>query len=114
MTGTGTGRSGLPSSRSPSPPPSLLRRLRHYLTDFVALGYLAVCAGLLGWLLFLFLDPDADIGFAPVVPAFATAPASFVWFLLPDSTVLLFVALAFGALVNATVIGWCSRTLRRR
>ncbi|MGW2516151.1 SCO4225 family membrane protein [Streptomyces sp. NPDC001617] len=46
-----------------------------------------------------------------------TAPASLVFLLLPDvlsdNMVMFVTAVAIGAEVNAAVIGWCARTLRR-
>lgn len=107
MTGTGTGRSGLP------PSPSLPRRLRHYLGDVVALGYLALCAVLLAWALVVSLTDSSDESMAGVIPLLATAPVSFVLLVLPDGVAMIVVAVALGALVNALIIGWCSRALRR-
>ncbi|MFJ6085691.1 SCO4225 family membrane protein [Streptomyces sp. NPDC092369] len=101
MTGTGTGRSGL------------ARRLRHYLTDVVALGYLVVCAGLLVWAFVVSVNDSSDESMAGVIPLLATAPVSFVLLVLPDGAAMIVVAVALGALVNAVIIGWCSRALRR-
>ncbi|MCT9075138.1 SCO4225 family membrane protein [Streptomyces fulvoviolaceus] len=88
-------------------------RLRHALTDVVALVYLAVCAVLLVWALVVTATDSSDESMAGVIPLLATAPFSLVFLALPDGAVMFVVAVAFGALVNATVIGWCSRALRR-
>ncbi|MFI6933786.1 SCO4225 family membrane protein [Streptomyces sp. NPDC050287] len=101
MTGTESGR--------PFP-----RRLRRALGDVVALVYLAVCAVLLGWALVVTLADSSDESMAGVIPLLATAPASLVLLALPDGVAMFVVAVVFGALVNATVIGWCARALRRR
>lgn len=92
---------------------SLSRRLRHALGDIFALVYLAVCAALLVWALVVSATDSTDESMAGVIPILATAPASLVLFALPDGTAMIVVAVAFGALVNATVIGLCARALRR-
>ncbi|ANS66685.1 hypothetical protein SLINC_4461 [Streptomyces lincolnensis] len=102
MTGTKSGRSLR----------RLRIRLRHALTDVVALIYLALCAVLLGWALVVSLTDDSGESMAAVVPLLATAPASLVVLALPDGAAPLILAIVFGALANATVIGWCSHTLR--
>ncbi|SES44899.1 hypothetical protein SAMN04487983_105642 [Streptomyces sp. yr375] len=95
------------------PPTRPLTWLRHALTDVVALVYLAGCAVLLGWALVVSVADDSGESMAGVIPLFATLPASFVLAVLPDGTAMFVVAVAVGALVNAMVIGWCARTLRR-
>ncbi|MEV1065204.1 hypothetical protein [Streptomyces sp. NPDC050263] len=90
-----------------------MTRLRQTLGNVFALGYLAICAGLLGWALVVAVVDDSGESMAGVVPLLATAPASLVVLALPDHYTMLVVAVAFGALVNATVIGWCARALRR-
>lgn len=92
---------------------SLPRRLRHALGDVVALAYLAVCAGLLVWTLVVTVTDDSGESMAGVIPVLATAPASLVFLVLPDGAAMLVVAVVLGALVNASVIGWCARALRR-
>ncbi|WP_133912663.1 SCO4225 family membrane protein [Streptomyces sp. NBC_00582] len=87
-------------------------RLRHALTDVFALAYLALCAGLLVWALVVTALDDSGESMAGVVPLLATAPASLVLLALPDHVSMIVLAIAFGALVNATVIGWCARALR--
>lgn len=88
-------------------------RLRHALTDVVALVYLAVCAVLLVWALVVTAADSSDESMAGVIPLLATAPAGFVFLALPDGAAMFVVAVVLGALVNATVIGWCARSLRR-
>ncbi|MEV5932254.1 SCO4225 family membrane protein [Streptomyces sp. NPDC093250] len=92
---------------------SLPRRLRHALCDIAALVYLGLCAALLIWALAVSAGETEDASLAGVIPLLATAPVSFVLILLPDSPVMFVLAVVVGALVNATVIGWCSRALRR-
>ncbi|MFI7504414.1 SCO4225 family membrane protein [Streptomyces sp. NPDC049687] len=93
---------------------TLAGRLRHALTDVVALAYLAVCAGLLTWALVMSAVDDSGESMAGVVPLLATAPASLVLIFLPDHLSMTLLAIVFGALFNATIIGWCSRALRGR
>ncbi|MFE2295049.1 SCO4225 family membrane protein [Streptomyces sp. NPDC059452] len=54
---------------------------------------------------------------AAVIPFLATAPVSFLFLVLPDNGVVfaiaIAIAIAVGAAVNATIIGWCTRTPRR-
>ncbi|MFD5269145.1 SCO4225 family membrane protein [Streptomyces sp. NPDC058335] len=101
-TGTGSG-TGQPFSR----------RLRHVLGDAVALAYLAVCAALLVWAIVVSAVDDSGESMAAVIPLLATAPGSLLFLVLPDSGAMLLLAVVLGALINATVIGWCSRALRR-
>lgn len=104
MTGTtsGSGRTAFP------------RRLGHLLRDIFALVYLAACAGLLVWALVVSAVDTSDESMAGVIPVFATAPTSLVPLLtLPEGAAWFIVSVVLGALVNAAVIGWCARALRR-
>ncbi|MFD8061271.1 SCO4225 family membrane protein [Streptomyces cyaneofuscatus] len=56
---------------------------------------------------------DSDESMAGVIPFLATAPVSFVFLMLPANGVVFVIAIVVGAAVNATVIGWCARALRR-
>ncbi|MER5429821.1 hypothetical protein [Streptomyces sp. NPDC002588] len=87
-------------------------RLRHALTDVFALAYLAVCAALLIWALVVTATDDSGESMAGVIPLLATAPASLILLFLPDHVTMTVAAIAFGALCNAAVIGWCARMLR--
>ncbi|MCX5559247.1 SCO4225 family membrane protein [Streptomyces sp. NBC_00038] len=100
MTGTDSGR-------------TIPRRLRHALGEVAALVYLAACAALLVWALVVNARDSSDESMAGIVPLLATAPGSFVLFVLPDGAAMGILAVVIGALVNATVIGWCARALRR-
>ncbi|WP_340376482.1 hypothetical protein U5640_16110 [Streptomyces sp. SS7] len=93
-------------------PDTVTGRLRHALTDVLALAYLAVCAALLIWALAVTALDDSGESMAGVIPLLATAPASLVLLVLPDHVSMIVLAIVCGALVNATVIGWCSRALR--
>lgn len=55
--------------------------------------------------------PDASM--AGVWPMFATAPVSLVLILLPGETLPIVAGIVVGGLVNAFVLGWCARVLRR-
>ncbi len=93
---------------------TLLGRLRHLYGDVFALLYLAVCAGLTVWAFAVSAGENEDASFAGVIPVLATAPASLVLLALPGGGIASFLlAVVVGALVNAAVIGWCSRRLRR-
>ncbi|MEU2281843.1 hypothetical protein ABZ614_07835 [Streptomyces sp. NPDC013178] len=92
---------------------SLARSVRHALGDVVARVYLAVCAALLVWALVVTVGDDSGESMAGVIPLLATAPASLVLLVLPDHYAMFVVAVVVGALVNAAVIGWCARALRR-
>ncbi|MET7567770.1 hypothetical protein ABZT04_04610 [Streptomyces sp. NPDC005492] len=100
MTGTDPGR-----------PP--LHRLGRTLRNPFALAYLLICAALLIWALAVTLTDDSGESMAGVIPVLATAPGSLVFLVLPDNAAVLVVAIAIGALVNASVIGWCARALSR-
>ncbi|MET7484080.1 hypothetical protein [Streptomyces sp. NPDC005538] len=100
MTGTDPGR-----------PP--LHRLGLVLRNPFALAYLLICAALLIWALAVTLTDDSGESMAGVIPVLATAPASLVFLVLPDGAPMLIVAIVIGALVNASVIGWCALALSR-
>ncbi|MFD9434821.1 SCO4225 family membrane protein [Streptomyces sp. NPDC060002] len=108
MTGTGSGRTFPRRLRH-----RLRRGLGHALGDVFARVYLALCAVLLVWATVVTVGDSSDESMAGVIPLLATAPASFVLIVLPDGVTMFVVAVVFGALVNATVIGWCARALRR-
>ncbi|MGW2511850.1 SCO4225 family membrane protein [Streptomyces scopuliridis] len=95
---------------------SVPRRLRDHI-GVVGLVYLGVCAVLLVWALVVTIGAGSDESMAGVIPLLATAPASLVLLVLPDSDVMPIVmpviAIALGAAVNTAIIGWCTRTLRR-
>lgn len=91
----------------------LPHRLRHALGDTAARLYLAVCAAALVWALVVTATDSSDESMAGVIPLLATAPVSLVLLALPDHPATLVVAVVLGALVNAMVIGWCARALRR-
>ncbi|GAB2947320.1 hypothetical protein GCM10023080_002460 [Streptomyces pseudoechinosporeus] len=99
MTDTGSGR-------------SVARRLRDAV-GVVGLVYLVVCAVLLVWALVVTAGDSSGESMAGVIPLLATAPASLVLLVLPDGAVMLVAAVVLGALVNAAIIGWCARALRR-
>lgn len=99
MTGTASGR-------------SVPRRLREAV-GVVGLVYLVVCAVLLGWALVVTAGDGSGESMAGVIPLLATAPASLVLLVLPGGAVLFVAAVVLGALVNALIIGWCARALRR-
>ncbi|MCC5032515.1 hypothetical protein DMH02_004420 [Streptomyces sp. WAC 00631] len=99
MTGTASGR-------------SVLHRLRGAF-GVVGLAYLALCIGLLVWAIVVSATDDSGESMAGVIPIFAAAPGSLVLLVLPESAVMLVAAILFGALVNAAIIGWCTRALRR-
>lgn len=89
-----------------------LRRLRDHL-GVVGLVYLAVCVVLLVWALMATEADSSGESMAGVIPLLATAPASLVYLVLPDNNVMFISAVALGAEVNAEIIGWCTRALRR-
>ncbi|MEU9669264.1 hypothetical protein AB0E25_27450 [Streptomyces bobili] len=89
---------------------SILRGVRRALGNLAARVYLTACALLLGWAL---LAASGE-SMAAVIPLFATIPTSLVLLLvLPEGTTMFLLSIALGALINAVVIGWCVRTLRR-
>ncbi|MFF3174287.1 SCO4225 family membrane protein [Streptomyces sp. NPDC057900] len=91
---------------------SVPRRLRDHF-GVVGLVYLGLCAVLLAWALVVTAVDSSDESMAGVIPALATAPGSLVFLVLPDNAVMFIAAIVFGAAVNAAVIGWCTRALRR-
>lgn len=88
------------------------RRLRDHF-GAVGLVYLGVCAALLVWALVVTAVDSSDESMAGVIPILATAPASLVFLVLPEGNVMFIIAVALGAGVNAAIIGWCTRALRR-
>lgn len=46
-------------------------------------------------------------------PLLATAPTSLLLLTLPGGSATLVAPIVLGALLNAVLIGWCARTLRR-
>ncbi|MEU2447669.1 hypothetical protein ABZ588_29715 [Streptomyces althioticus] len=87
----------------------LLRRL---YGDAFALVYLGVCAALTVWAFAASAGENEDASLAGVVPVLATAPVSVAALALPGGRPAFVLAVAAGALVNATLITWCSRRLR--
>ncbi|WP_367318328.1 SCO4225 family membrane protein [Streptomyces sp. HUAS ZL42] len=92
---------------------SFTRSLRRTHSEVAVLVYLAICAVLLVWALVVTVSDDSGESMAGVIPLLATAPASLVLLALPDDPVWFITAVAIGAEVNAAVIGWCARALRR-
>lgn len=70
-------------------------------------------AALLVWAFAVTVSDSSGESMAGVIPLLATAPTSLVFLWLPDHPAMLVAAVLFGALVNAAVIGWCARALRR-
>ncbi|MFE9926397.1 SCO4225 family membrane protein [Streptomyces sp. NPDC005774] len=108
---TDSGRSARPGR----PVGSLFHWLRRvFFGDVLALVYLGLCAALLVWAITVaVVGAGEDASFAGVIPLLATAPVSLVLFGLPGGAMTFIGAVAGGALVNAAVICWCARTLRR-
>ncbi len=96
-----------------APDRSFGSRLRYVLGDVAALVYLAFIAALVIWVYVDSAGEHEDASFAGVIPLLATAPASVLVLLPPEFPGMFVVAVTVGALVNAVVIGWCSRRLRR-
>ncbi|WP_030543531.1 SCO4225 family membrane protein [Streptomyces albus] len=94
---------------------SVPRPLRGAVHAFglVGLAYLALCAALVVWAFVVSVTDDTGESMAAVIPILATAPGSLVMTFLPESAAMLVVAILFGALANAAIIGWCTRVLRR-
>ncbi|MFI0779373.1 SCO4225 family membrane protein [Streptomyces sp. NPDC021212] len=90
-----------------------VHRLRHAFGEVVARVYLAVCTVLLAWALVVTVSDGSGESMAGVIPLLATASASLVLLVLPDHDAMFVAAVTVGALVNAAVIGWCARALRR-
>ncbi|WP_328933535.1 MULTISPECIES: SCO4225 family membrane protein [unclassified Streptomyces] len=93
--------------------PSPLHRIGRNLRNPFALGYLALCLALLVWALVVTVADDSGESMAGVIPLLATAPTSFVFLSLPGGAPTLVLSMVVGALVNASVIGWCARALAR-
>ncbi|MFJ8971400.1 MULTISPECIES: SCO4225 family membrane protein [Streptomyces] len=86
------------------------------LLDFVGVFgsvYLGVCAVLLVWATVVTVGDSSDESMAGVIPFLAAAPTSFVFLALPANGVVFFTAVLAGAAINAVIIGWCTRALRR-
>ncbi|MBK3580784.1 hypothetical protein JHN63_44835 [Streptomyces sp. MBT65] len=92
---------------------STFHRLGLNLRNPFALGYLGICLAIVVWTVVVTVMDDSGESMAGVVPVLATAPASFVLLVLPDGKAMFVVAVVLGALVNASVIGWCARALTR-
>ncbi|MBK3562557.1 MULTISPECIES: SCO4225 family membrane protein [unclassified Streptomyces] len=92
---------------------SPLHRLGRNLRNPFALAYLGLCAALLVWAIAVTVPADSDGAMAAVVPLMATAPVSLVLLALPGGAAVLILAVVLGALVNASIIGWCARALTR-
>ncbi|MGW6011412.1 SCO4225 family membrane protein [Streptomyces sp. NPDC055210] len=103
------------TGKSPgSGPTAFARCLRLAREHVVVLGYLVVVAGLVVWAYVVSASDGSDGSMAGVIPLLATVPGSLVpLLLLPDGAEMFLVAVVFGALFNALVIGWCARALRR-
>ena len=86
---------------------------RDALATALAGLYLVVCAGLLVWAVVVSNADNPDASMAGVIPVFATAPVSLVFLVLPDHVSSFYLAVGLGALVNAALIHWCVRALRR-
>ncbi len=91
---------------------SVPRRLRDHI-GVVGLVYLGACAALLVWALVVTAVDSSGESMAGVIPVLATAPAGLVFLVLPGGKVMFIAAIALGAGINAAIIGWCTRTLRR-
>ncbi|MFF9488397.1 SCO4225 family membrane protein [Streptomyces sp. NPDC014676] len=92
------------------PGPSVLHGVRRALGTAAARIYLAGWALLLGWALVV----ASEGSMAVVIPLFATLPASLVLLIvLPEGGMMFLLSIVLGALINAMVIGWCARALRR-
>ncbi|MET9444117.1 hypothetical protein [Streptomyces sp. NPDC006610] len=88
----------------------VLRGVCRVLGTAAARIYLTGCALLLGWA----LVAASDGSMAVVIPMFATIPSSLVLLLLlPEGDAMFLLSIVAGALINAMVIGWCARALRR-
>nr|WP_247701647.1 hypothetical protein [Streptomyces sp. F63] len=85
----------------------------HGAFGLTGLAYLLLCAALLGWALAVSATDGSGESMAGVIPILATAPGSLVLLVLPGGAVTLVAAIVFGALVNAAIIGWVARALRR-
>lgn len=87
-----------------------LRSAGRALNTLAARLYLIACALLLAWALLA----TSEGSMALVLPLVATVPAGIVLLLLlPEGATAFCLSIVLGALVNALVIGWCARALRR-
>ncbi|WP_329036647.1 hypothetical protein OIE71_26610 [Streptomyces sp. NBC_01725] len=87
--------------------------LRHALSNVFARVYLVAIVLLSGWAVVVSVGDNPDASFAGVVPVIATLPVSLLLIVLPDHWSMILLPIALGALVNATVIGWCAHALTR-
>lgn len=101
----------MPSTDATAPSP--LHRIGRNLRNPFALGYLALCLALLVWALVVTIADDSGESMAGVIPLLAAAPTSLVFLSLPGGAPTLVLSMVVGALVNASVIGWCARALTR-
>ncbi|GHE83807.1 MULTISPECIES: SCO4225 family membrane protein [Streptomyces] len=99
--------------RTDAPAPPLLRRLRRVLGHGLSLAYLAGCAAVTVWALVDAATDDSGESLALIFPVLATAPVGLILLVTPDGLPAFLLAVVLGALVNAAVIGWCARALRR-
>ncbi|MET9504347.1 hypothetical protein ABZY42_21960 [Streptomyces sp. NPDC006622] len=91
----------------------LSRRLRQTFGSVSALVYLALCAALFVWAIVVSVGDDSGESMAIIFPLLATAPTSLVLLVLPGGLAMVTVVVVLAALVNAAIIGWCARVLRR-
>ncbi|MEU1042204.1 SCO4225 family membrane protein [Streptomyces sp. NPDC005551] len=92
------------------PGPSLLRRVFRPLGHVAARVYLVACVLLFGWALLA----ASEGSMALVIPLLAIVPSGLVLLLvLPEGTATFGLSVVFGVLINAMLIGWCARALRR-
>ncbi|MCX2925131.1 SCO4225 family membrane protein [Streptomyces sp. NEAU-W12] len=92
---------------------ALSRRLRRTFGNVFALIYLALCAALFVWAIVVSAGDDSGESMAIIFPLLATAPTSLVLLVLPGGFSMVAVVVVLAALVNAAIIGWCARALRR-
>ncbi|MFF5897950.1 SCO4225 family membrane protein [Streptomyces argenteolus] len=92
---------------------SFFHRLRRVFGNVFALAYLVLCAALFVWAIVVSIGDDSGESMAIIFPLLATAPTSLVLLVLPGGLVMVTVVVLLAALVNAAVIGWCARALRR-
>ncbi|MFD5872191.1 SCO4225 family membrane protein [Streptomyces sp. NPDC060322] len=72
--------------------------------------YLIACALMLAWAILA----ASEGSMALVLPLVASAPVGILLLLvLPDGAGMFCLSIVLGALVNALVVGWCARALRR-
>ncbi|WOX11509.1 SCO4225 family membrane protein [Streptomyces sp. N50] len=100
-------------STDAGPARSPLHRIGQSLRNPFALGYLGICMAIVIWTVVVTVTDDSGESMAGVVPVLATAPVSFLVLVLPGGKAMFIVAVVIGALVNASIIGWCARALSR-